>query len=252
MRILIVALVILSLFGCKDNQEEVKQKTTETPQEIDITLNLPKPQGIDRPEFIPSELILESKTHLFILSGQSNMVHLSEEVFKLNVAIRLLNDRTIVVKNAKSGRPIKDWYPNGYLYDALMDDVWDNLDHTPDTITFVWMQGEADAAYPTSFVYAENLEGLINQLRLDLNHQDINVIIGRISDFGANDHFIYWDTMRSQQELLTKEKGYSLINTDDLNGVDNGLHYTPEGYEILAQRFADEAVRLIKNLIEWK
>ena len=144
----------------------------------------------------------EQKTHLFILSGQSNMAGLNPDLsFTPTVTKALAPDKVIVVKDAAGGQPIRRWYkkwhapegkdvpagkqPWGNLYDQLMSKVKPAIAAgRPDTVTFVWMQGERDARFQQGPVYAASLRGLIDQLGADMDRQDIHFVIGRLSDSG--------------------------------------------------------------------
>lgn len=173
----------------------------------------------------------------------------------------------IVVKEALGGMPIrlwvKDWEPakgqpvddqqpakRGEIYDRLMTKVRDALkDCRPDTVTFVWMQGERDAREGHGEVYAESLKKLFRQLRTDLKRIDINVVIGQLSDFSVgNSKYQNWDEVRgAQQRVASEEERVALIDTDDWNGENNDLHYTKDGYDKLGEAFAEKALQLIKR-----
>jgi len=215
----------------------------------------------------------EQKVHLFILSGQSNMVGLNPDLsFTPTVAKALAPDKVIVVKDAVGGQPIRRWYkkwqpprgmeaatpaaePNGDLYDRLMGKVKSAVQDRPlggpkgrpDTVTFVWMQGERDAKGALSEVYAESFKGLIAQFQADLGRTDINVVIGRLSDnYNAAKPSAHWTRVREiQVKLAQDDPRIEWVDTDDLNGPGNGLHYTKEGYVELGKRFADKALALI-------
>jgi Carbohydrate esterase, sialic acid-specific acetylesterase len=213
----------------------------------------------------------EKKVHLFILSGQSNMSGLHpDESFTPSVKKAFSGDEIIVVKDAHGGYSIGAWYekwkpPQGQevkttrpLYDRLMTKVKEAINgKTPSTITFIWMQGESDALRFLGKEYAANLRGLINQLREDLKFKDINFVIGRLSDFnGKGDgkgEFPSWTkaqwTMvrQVQVEVAESDPRGAWVDTDDLNGRKNDLHYTKEGYKILGKRFAAKAINLIKT-----
>jgi hypothetical protein len=36
------------------------------------------------------------------------------------------------------------------------------------------------------------------------------------------------------------------VDTDDLNGPNNGIHATADGFKTLGERFAEKAIKLIK------
>ena len=199
--------------------------------------------------------------HLFILSGQSNMAHLDPEIsFKPTVSKALGKENVIIVKDALSGQPIRRWYKSwkplngegqketGDLYARLLVLIREAIrDVEVGTVTFVWMQGEKDAREGHGEVYAKSLKGLIEQLRSDLKRPDMNVVIGRLSDFDLeNDTYPHWTRVReAQMKVADADPRAAWVDTDDLNGPKNLLHYTkPEGYTELGKRFAEKALEL--------
>lgn len=211
----------------------------------------------------PASAAEPGKTRLFILSGQSNMAGLDPDVsFTPALKKAYPNDEVIVVKSAQGGQPIRRWYRDwkppqgvaaprragakpGDLYDQLMEKVRAaSKGKTIDTVCFVWMQGERDAKEGLSAVYADSLRGLIKQLHNDLQRTDLVVVIGRLSDYQMGQS--HWDSVRSAQEKVGSDQGQSgWVDTDDLNGDKNALHYTKAGYEELGRRFASKAVELL-------
>jgi hypothetical protein len=202
-----------------------------------------------------------SRLHLFILSGQSNMVGLNPDAsFTPAVTAAFPGDRIVVVKDARSGQSILKWYlppspkdPGGRrvaLYTQLMAKVNAAVTNAkPDTVTFVWMQGEADSHPKVDIDYRACLTGLVAFLRSDLGRQDVNVVIGRISDFGnADSERPGWMKVREAQVAFAEaDARASWVDTDDLNGPQNGLHYPRDGYLKLGERFAEKAVALIRR-----
>ncbi len=228
----------------------------------------------------------EAGKHLFILSGQSNMAGLNPAVsFTPTVAAEFGKDNVIVVKNAQGGQPIRRWYKKwnalaaerpaaskpaaskpataskpaapGDLYDKLMADVKAAVKGQKiATVTFVWMQGEADS-HSNGPIYAAALKGLIAQLEADLGRKDVNFVIGRLSDHGmASARFPQWALIRQAQvEVAEGSPRGAWVDTDDLNDgktragkeVKNDLHYSAQGYKILGKRFAETAIALIKK-----
>jgi len=200
------------------------------------------------------------KVRLFILSGQSNMAGLNPDIsFTPTVKAAFAGDEVIVVKDAVGGRPIRCWYKkwkpaggevpkgNGDLYDRLMKKVKAAAgDKKPATISFVWMQGERDAKTGHGTVYAASLAGKVGQLRDDLGRQDVDFVIGRLSDHLKNHEG--WDQVRkAQAEVAEADRRGAWVDTDDLNGAHDGLHYDRDGYKTLGQRFAEKAIELIKR-----
>ena len=207
--------------------------------------------------------------HLFILSGQSNMVGLiPDESFTPAVEAAFGPENIIVVKDAAGGQPIRRWYRDwrpeqgdrprgtGDLYENLMAKVDSAIaGATMESITFIWMQGERDAREKHGSVYAASLSGLLGQLSEDLARDDINFVIGRLSDFDMeNERLPHWTMVRDAQVQFADhyERG-AWVDTDDLNDgvnrdgkeIENDLHYSSNGYIILGQRFAEKAIALI-------
>lgn len=197
----------------------------------------------------------DPKLHLFILSGQSNMALIDVPTqFTPHVVAGLPGETAIVVKFAKGGEPIRRWYKGwtgvvpvpevyGDLYDTLMASVNQAVQgKVPGTVTFVWMQGEADAFQHHSAIYLESLNGLLAQLQADLGRQDVRFVIGRLSDHTT---FSHWTTVRQAQVTFAEASpSRAWVDTDDLNG-NNELHFPPEGYAALGQRFAEASLKLI-------
>ena len=81
------------------------------------------------------------------------------------------------------------------------------------------MQGERDAKMRWGKVYAASLKGLHKQLSKDLGREDVNFVIGRLSDFDMkNSRYPHWTMVREEQVKVAKSsKRFSWVNTDDLN-----------------------------------
>jgi hypothetical protein len=114
------------------------------------------------------------------------------------------------------------------------------------------MQGESDGLEKFGEVYAASLKGLIEQLKKDLGQAALNVVVGRISDYKDKDVSTHphWEMVRKAQvEFAESNPHYAWIDTDDLNGSSNALHYDspPQSqfYKTLGKRFASKAIELI-------
>ncbi len=211
--------------------------------------------------------------HLFVLSGQSNMTPTLGRSFYECAGAVLGKDRVLVARTGHPGQPIKNWYrdwhppegmedpgseKNGHLYDVLITAVERvRKDEIPASVTFVWMQGEADASNGWASVYEKSFLGLLDRLRADLGIEKIHFVVGRI-----NDHWLREPDGEAMREILARlgdeHANGAWIDTDDLNrGVNpwGGFsfedgHYPPSGYVVMGQRFAREACRLIAPDIE--
>lgn len=227
----------------------------------------------------------DAKTHLFVLSGQSNMHGMDASASFVPALVQAFGEgHVIVAKVAKRGAPLMAWdkdykWPKnrpvpqgrkkpggkdqnrdefgrnfGELYDKLVVSIRRNTDGRKfDTVTLVWMQGETDAGKDLVDSYEAAFLRVLNRLKADLGVESINVVIGRLSDYGTEDK---WARMRQLQvQMAEKNPNWAWVDTDDLNdakmadgSVKNALHYTGEGYKILGQRFAEKAIALLKKL----
>ena len=211
----------------------------------------------------------ESGKHLFILSGQSNMARFKPALwFTPGISEALGADNVIVSFHAQGGQPISKWYKEwksgkgetdpdaGKIYDAMMGATQTMIEGEKiRSVTFIWMQGEADSKAKNSDVYLASLNGLKKQLEQDLKRTDLNFIIGRLSDSGLyrrrdkkrveNPH---WEGIRKAQQAFADASQRAVwIDTDDLNGEKNALHLIkPEGYDTLGKRYVEAAVQLVK------
>lgn len=202
--------------------------------------------------------------HLFLLSGQSNMKRFQHKQFFIPaVHAEYGAENVIVIKNAEGGQPISMWYngwtsakgekpkDTGRLYDTLIEQIKEQTDGVGiKSVTLIWMQGEADAKGGHVDAYAKSFRGLLKQLETDLGRNDINVIIGRLSDYGVKKRpSAEWKKLRKVQMSLADENPRAVwIDTDDLNGEKDELHYVrPDGYRKLGERYVEAAGMLIED-----
>ena len=218
-----------------------------------------------------SPIQAEEGKQLFILSGQSNMAGLNpKESFTPTVEEAFGKENVLIVFDAKGGQPIrrwfKDWAPeggempegNGDLYKVLMKKVnAATKDEKIASVTFLWMQGERDARESHGEVYEASLNGLIAQVAEDLKVDRVNVVIGRLSDYGiGNEKAGEWEMVRKAQVKVAEDAEYGAwVDTDDLNDgltrggkkISNDIHYSAEGYVTFGKRLADAAIGLIEE-----
>ena len=202
--------------------------------------------------------------HLFILSGQSNMAGLNPKVsFTPAVEKSFAKENVIVVKSAKGGQPIRRWYKNwksangtpsknnGDLYDTMMKLVNAAIkDQEIASVTFVWMQGERDAKTKEYSVYGESLKGLVEQIQDDLKRKDVNVVVGRLGkgQLEGKPWSKDWAALRKvQEDLCEADSKWELVDCDDLEMRKDNLHFTPQGYKGMGERFAAKAIGLVKE-----
>ena len=213
----------------------------------------------------------EDGIHLFLLSGQSNMGGLDPEIsFVPTVQEKYGKDNVIVIKDAVGGQPIRRWFKGwkpangpapektGDLYDRLLVKTRKAIEGKKiASVSFSWMQGERDAREKHGDVYAASLKGIVDQLKADLNRNDINVVIGRLSDFGnKNKSYGHWNQIRQiQVDFAKTNPRVEWVDTDDLNDgknkkgkdIKDDLHYSVEGYKTFGKRLAEKSIALIEQ-----
>ena len=138
----------------------------------------------------------ESGKHLFILSGQSNMREPMIGTFADTMKKALGENEVIVSSFGQPSQSIRRWYrnwrpPEGMtvkpsdteVYDKLMAGVQKAVKGQKlKSVTYIWMQGEADAESGFGSRYEESFFGVLDQIKADLSIKDINFVIGRINE----------------------------------------------------------------------
>lgn len=217
-----------------------------------------------------ASLAQAGERHLFILSGQSNMQGLKEQASVLPELKKLLPGADIQhVKFAQGGQPIRKWVKTwdeiarnnkltqqfndpAEFYDVVLKQAKASIaEGKPDSITFLWMQGERDGKTGLAAAYEESMKTLIANLRKDLKAPGMNFVIGRLCDHLSHQQ---WNAVRDAQvKVANDDPRGAWADTDDTNDKErdgrkwNDLHYTKEGYDLFGRRLARQAVKLIKG-----
>ena len=223
----------------------------------------------------------DKPSHLFILSGQSNMAGMDPKLGFEPESKKLFPDADVAyIKVAAGGQPIRYWVnewndiatkhgvdvaqarakdqgtkATAFFYPRILSQFAEMLKAHPNpaSITFCWMQGENDSKTGLHAPYADALKQLIANLRRDLKRPDMNFVIGRISDH-ERINAPAWKIVREAQVDVAKGDAHgACVDCDDLNdkevkgAMTNDLHYTKTGYELLGRRFVRQAKALIKG-----
>jgi hypothetical protein len=223
----------------------------------------------------------DKPTHLFILSGQSNMAGMDPKLGFEPEAKKLFPDAEVAyIKIAVGGQPIRYWVnewndiatkhgvdvakaraadkdqqATAFFYPRILSQFAEMLKAHPNpaSITFCWMQGEKDSKTGLHAPYADALKQLVANLRRDLKRPDMNCVIGRISDHEGTDPPAWKIVQDAQVETAKSDAHGAWVDCDDLNDKEvkgvmtNDLHYTNPGYELLGRRFVRQAKALIEG-----
>ncbi|GDY14030.1 hypothetical protein LBMAG53_29080 [Planctomycetota bacterium] len=216
--------------------------------------------------------------HLLICSGQSNMggIDVPKTVVP-PIQAAFPQDEIVVAKFAVGGMPILCWskLPEdagktigsvvaGTYHDSLIAAVTKALaGRRPDTLHFLWLQGETEGRNPTITqpYYEKELESLITTLRKDLARDDLFTVIARISDHGASRQLKAWEAVRAAQVAVAERLPRSRwIDTDDtssgktdeqkkasITGPNADVHYDSDGTALIGKRFAEAVIAQIKE-----
>ena len=215
----------------------------------------------------------KSEKHLFILSGQSNMTGGLQSGFTECVQEHFGDENVAIVFHCKSGRGIRFWdrdyqFPENYRipgkgapsersrqqhgqeYEPLIEKSLNACKGNHfETVTFIWMQGESDGARGLGEVYEQSFLRVMARMKKDFAREDFNFVIGRISDARSDAISAEsWRRVRQVQVKIAEEAQWGeWINTDDLNGPKDDLHYPAENQADLGRRFAEQAIKLISR-----
>lgn len=217
--------------------------------------------------------------HLFILTGQSNMVNMDPKSgFERETAALLPEADVAYIKVAVGGHPIRYWVTEWdeiarkhgidpakvrasdknkgtIYYQPILEQFAAMLEKHPNpaSVTFCWMQGESDAVTNLDAPYGDALQQLITNLRRDLKQPNMNVVIARISDYRGDDDAAWQAVRKAQVDLAIRDPRGAWVDCDDLNdqkkdgAMINGLHYTGVGYALLGRRYVRQAKAIING-----
>jgi hypothetical protein len=208
-----------------------------------------------------------AKTHLILLSGQSNMSRMiwSDEENQTGYLLGQMlvptlerafpNDQFIIVPVAYGGRPISSWVPNGNIYNELIRTANQRTAGKKiDTVTFIWRQGEADHDNDAlAKAYEGNLRKLYTQLKGDFKNNEVNWVIGRLNDadIRMTPSWQYHDNWmlirRDEVNVANSIARARWVDCDSFNDDGgNGVHGAPSDYLRQQKAFADAAIALIR------
>lgn len=152
-----------------------------------------------------------------------------------------------IIACAHGGTSMAQWSPalrdqgGASLYGAMMR-RYEKLGQNVAGI--LWYQGESDADRDASKVYTQNMKTLVQATRDDMGLANLPWLIVQIGCHAAPDD-TYWNSIQEQQRLLPNEiKNLDVAPAVDL-GIDDGIHISGRGQQILGKRLARLAARLV-------
>jgi sialate O-acetylesterase len=108
----------------------------------------------------------------------------------------------------------------------------------------IWYQGESDANQEASAVYTQNMINLVQSTRNDMDIPRLPWLVVQIGCHAEPDGK-YWNSIQDQQRLLPNEiDNIDVAPAVDL-GLEDGIHISGVGQQILGKRLARLASRLV-------
>ncbi len=115
----------------------------------------------------------------------------------------------------------------------------------------IWMQGESDAyREEVALRYYGNLKRLMDLIRAALHHDDLPVVIGKISDSGNNKAgkvYRHGELVQYAQEKFARtDQSAAIVRSTQHYNYYDSWHYDSSGYLDLGEKFA-EAIYLLNR-----
>ena len=117
----------------------------------------------------------------------------------------------------------------------------------------LFFQGEADAIDPELYQESElfpnkwddRFMDLVNNWRNDLESPELPVVFAQIGSNTAPEVFVNWALVKEQQRSVEIPLCL-MITTDDL-ALQDAVHFTPESYQTIGERFAETYLTLMQG-----
>jgi len=170
------------------------------------------------------------------------------------------NKHFVIIKYAVDGSSLLDWSPNwtykkaqitgnanfGPLYKKFMERIIQITGGKKiNFLAMLWMQGETDSeTLEAGKQYYKNLSVIISNLRSDLNEPNLPVFLGHINPPLGGSPAV--GIVREAQEKISQNiRNVYLVNTNNLQKLNDDVHYNTEGQLELGIRFSRSLIKTI-------
>lgn len=210
MKYLILAVAVVSLIGC--SKEDKKNQVGVGSQILGGTAT------------VPAEY-----SYAYLLMGQSNMARNTYFPITLN------DSHALIIQCAVEGSPMYRWIPSGDLYLECVNKIPQDM---PIAGVF-FFQGESDAlAGLTVPSWSGAFISMVQDLRTKYR-STLPVVFAQLgAHAGAG-----WAALQQDQASICLPH-VSMITTDDLPLMPDGLHFTQESYQVIADRMVKAYERI--------
>jgi hypothetical protein len=151
-----------------------------------------------------------------------------------------------LISLAVGGTPIAKWVKGGEYYNGILHAAAVARQHGV-VKGILWHQGEHDAIFNhTAVAYGDNLKGLINDLRMDLNDVELPFLIGGFGEaLSSNRNHSYSETVSNRLKYVgTTFHRCAYVRAFDLPFTGDHIHFTTESQRILGGRYAEQYLHL--------
>ncbi|MGS2763002.1 sialate O-acetylesterase [Sinomicrobium sp. M5D2P9] len=270
---LCICLLLLVLgTGChntnrKNNEKDVTKKNKKEPVGLIILAGQSNMVGAGQKKEIDHKGINEHITY-YNFGKSSRLSPASDSSFgpELGICDKLSayfpDKEFILIKYAVGGSSLYDWAVNydpekvaamgtpefGKLYDSLVHHTYQlTKGKKIKPMALIWMQGETDARFTAAGKdYYTGFRKLIDNIRKDMDQQDLPVLYGRINP--VIERYPGAKLVREAQEKIEKDVEHAyMISTEGLDKNQDELHYSSKGQIGLGHRFGKVLTDLIQK-----
>jgi len=176
---------------------------------------------------------------LIILTGQSNMVHIADD-------IALQMPGYFVLDCSKRSTDVLEWQINQPLFDDCVSRAMALIDNGYTPVALMHFQGEADADnFETASQWDVLAKRYFDDFRQSIGYPDLLVIYAQIgSKPTGKTPRPYWGMVQIRQGDLVRERyaNIKMIRTRDVIPYcpQNGVHWCEPGQAEIAERFVSK------------
>ncbi|WP_020558474.1 sialate O-acetylesterase [Thiofilum flexile] len=245
--------LLIQLAQQSNNQNQLTNNTgttTPAPSTTTPATNTPTQQNTATPN--NNQKVID----VFLLGGQSNAAALGakrlENALEKSLGADTATHQTNVFSYAVGSTNLySQWKADGTADPKKDGGMYQNFQRQLDTYMaklhkdnpdaqinikgMFWHQGESDAlANRGTAKYEEDLTRFIQDVRVTTGVENLPFMVGRLTDIRN------WAPIRQAQDQVgAKDPNAVSVNLDALKPMANGVHFTPKGYDTMAQLFAD-------------
>lgn len=142
-----------------------------------------------------------------------------------------------------------EWQKGEILFERCVDKVRELQGQGYVFRAIFWYQGERDSPNPViAYRWKQLFYRIINNFKRDTGIKNVPIILAQLGRKPLQDGRAYWHVIQTQQRLAVQRDNFYLIQTRDIRPYCpyDGVHFCPEGYSEIAQRFISRFEEVVK------